>query len=237
MSATGAQDARAYARAAMTLEVQYRSVGSFLVSYSVNLSKGGLFLANAELLPIGAQLRVRFAVPGAPPPGGAIESDAVVAWVRAERTADGLPAGLGLSFDRLDEQIGAQIDAVVRSFSGVSLIVVAQSADGVERLARQLGNTLSCTITRCTTARDALVRLQPQLDLLVLDLDSLAADGVMLVAQVRARMPHLPVLALTRYDEFRRAAASAGAAVLDNPPAQSALRALVIDLVSQPLRR
>lgn len=237
MSATSSRSTREHVRAAVTLEVQYRSVSSFLVSYSANLSQGGLFLATSELHPVGSPLRVRFTIPGSTAPGGTIETDAVVAWVRQAPAADGLPAGMGLAFDRLDEQIGAQIDAAVREFAGVTLMAVAASASAVERLARQLCNTLTCSVLRCTSTSDALDRLGPDIDLVVVDLDSLGGSGLALLGEIAHRVPLQPLLAVGHDESLCHVARASGVPVLDSPPAQRALNLQVIDLVGRPAAR
>ena len=72
------------------MKVTYRSTGSFLVSYSLNLSKGGLFLESDAPLPVGTTLTLKLQIPGA-------QEEAVVtgrvAWVRDE-SLSGKPTGM-----------------------------------------------------------------------------------------------------------------------------------------------
>ena len=82
-------------RLPISLEVAYRTAGAFLVSYSINLSKGGIFLETATPLSIGEQLTLKFDVPGV----GPLEVVGTVAWVRSG-SHDGLPDGMGIQFDR-----------------------------------------------------------------------------------------------------------------------------------------
>src|SRR5256885_2182667 len=89
-------------RLPIKLEVEYRTAGAFLVSYSVNLSKGGIFIETASPLPVGAQLSLMFEVPGA----GNLEVSGSVAWVRQGTETTGLPDGMGIQFDNLDERYG-----------------------------------------------------------------------------------------------------------------------------------
>src|SRR5512147_1464382 len=92
-------------RLPISLEVAYRTAGAFLVSYSINLSKGGIFLETSQPLPIGEHVSLGFNVPGV----GPLEVDVVVAWVRTG-SPDGLPDGMGIQFDQLDQQYGDVID-------------------------------------------------------------------------------------------------------------------------------
>ena len=55
---------RAHERVRLSLEVAYRSTGSFLISYTVDLSRGGLFVHTADPGPVGSSLELRIAIPG-----------------------------------------------------------------------------------------------------------------------------------------------------------------------------
>ena len=88
-------------RVPIPLEVEYRTAGAFLVSYSVNLSKGGIFIETNTPLEPGSTSARSFDVPGA----GTLEVEGVVAWVRTG-SPDGLPDGMGIQFERLDERYG-----------------------------------------------------------------------------------------------------------------------------------
>src|SRR5438270_7595940 len=109
-------------RLPISLEVAYRTAGAFLVSYSINLSKGGIFLETATPLEIGEHVSLKFDVPGI----GALEVDGTVAWVRTG-SLDGLPDGMGVQFDQLDQQYGETIDELVRDFVGLTVLVIAAS--------------------------------------------------------------------------------------------------------------
>ena len=51
-------------RVPLKLEVEYRTTGAFLVSYSVNLSTGGIFIETNQPQPIGEQMMLKLVVPG-----------------------------------------------------------------------------------------------------------------------------------------------------------------------------
>ncbi|UCD85957.1 MAG: TIGR02266 family protein [Deltaproteobacteria bacterium] len=51
-------------RAPVTVAVKYKGVKDFLVEYSRNISKGGIFLNTSNLLPYGTEVRLLFTLPG-----------------------------------------------------------------------------------------------------------------------------------------------------------------------------
>ena len=228
---------RRFARAPVSLEVQYRTKGSFLVSYSLNLSKGGLFLETDDLLPVGTTLTVRFSIPGSAAP---IETLARVMWVRRSSSDEGLPPGLGLQFDNLEGHIGETIDEMARDFSGVTLLALADDPSALSRLTRYLKSTLTCeVIQESATSLSATGFTDVTADLTLLDLDS-AGDGGLLLIQMAAResKPPLPVVALTADPLVKALAIKEGAAtVLDNPPAYEELRRCVLEVLGRPHRR
>ena len=118
-------------RLPISLEVQYRTAGAFLVSYSVNLSKGGLFLETNTPLEPGEHVSLSFDVPGV----GPLEAEGVVAWVRTG-SPDGLPDGMGIQFDALDARYGEIIDELVRDFVGLTVLVIAASPDRLALIGR-----------------------------------------------------------------------------------------------------
>ncbi len=227
------EEARRFRRAPVTLEIQYRTAGSFLVSYSQNLSKGGLFLETSEQLPAGEGLIVRFKIPTREEP---IEVNAQVMWARPTASAEGGPAGLGLAFDQLELVIGQQIDEVVRGFDGVQLVAVAGDEQAVERLARHLCNILSCTVVRATNADEAIAAFSPRTDLVLLDLDSFGA-GLPVIAAARSCDPAIPLVAAVRSDAAQTEAVAVGAAaVLHHPLRHKDLRQTVLELLAKPAK-
>ncbi len=54
---------RKHPRADATIEVRYKSIKDFLIEYSRNISKGGIFLAAPEPLPEGSKVRLLFYLP------------------------------------------------------------------------------------------------------------------------------------------------------------------------------
>ena len=228
-------DTRKFHRVPVTLEVQYRTQGSFLVSYSLNLSKGGLFLETSDLLPVGTQLTIRFTIPGADNP---IETRARVMWVRRKTSDEGLPPGLGLQFDNLEGQVGQFIDDMVQRFAGVTLLALADDAPALDRITRYLQSILTCDVKQASSAQVLATGFSRQIDLALVDLDSVGERGLMVVQQaVSAEPPSIPVVALTGKAVLKAMALKEGAAaVLPNPPSYEQLRASVLDVLGKPHR-
>ena len=229
------ENQRRHERASINLEVQYRTTGSFLVSYSVNLSKGGLFLETSNLLPVGSRLSVRFVIPGAEL---AVETQAQVMWVRPSVTDEGLPIGMGVRFEHLEDRMGAIIDQIVQGFQGMRLLVVAGDQTSQERLARNLRSILTAEVTQATAAAMLIEGFGDKSDLVLVDLDSSGSDGLALIQKAHeVEGPPVPVVATSRSPELRASAIDAGAeAVLENPPPYDLLRQYVLDVLGKPYR-
>ncbi|MCK5798076.1 MAG: TIGR02266 family protein [Deltaproteobacteria bacterium] len=228
---TEGDNARRFRRADVVMEVHYRSAGSFLVSYSLNLSKGGLFLETDDLLPIGTRLSVSFTIPGA---AQAVEGQAEVIWLR-ENPSDEGPRGLGLQFDALEKNIGKQIDAMISGFGGVHLMAVAGDAPTITRLSQYLHSVISCDVPEQTPREISEVGFPEVPDLLLLDLDSAGEEGLRTIAVALQWQPAVPVVAISRVEALRVQAQDQGAAVvLDNPPPFKQLRRRILEVLARP---
>jgi uncharacterized protein (TIGR02266 family) len=221
-------------RLPIKLEVEYRTAGAFLVSYSVNLSKGGIFVETASPLPVGSQLDLAFEVPGA----GSLDVTGVVAWVR-QGSFDGLPDGMGIQFENLDERYGAMIDGLVRNFTGLTVLVVAASPDRLSLIGRYVRSIISCEILEATDEPVAEVALETGPDLVVVDLDVRGELGlkIILAAKARDAATHhsTPVIILAGHPDARAQGKAAGAdEALATPPSYNDLQAAVIRTLSRP---
>ena len=83
-------------------EVSLASDSQFFTGLTGNLSKGGLFVATYQSLPIGSQVTMQIALPD-----GELEATGTVRWIR-EVSSGALP-GVGVAFDLLDESDAARI--------------------------------------------------------------------------------------------------------------------------------
>jgi len=236
MSDINNEPRRRHSRLPVSLEVQYRTQGSFLVSYTFNLSKGGLFLETQDSLPIGTALTVRLIIPGAEKP---IETDARVVWVRETNPSQNLPPGLGLQFDSLESQMGVLIDRLVGSFSGVKILALAGDTASLDRLSRYLKSILNCDVILATASDTVAAGFASKIDLVLVDLDSSGQEGLMTIRMARKMARHtIPVVTLTRSDQIKTRALQEGvAAVLENPPVYEELRLRVLEVLGMPFQK
>jgi uncharacterized protein (TIGR02266 family) len=222
---------RRHDRLPFTMEVSYRTAGAFLVSYSVNLSQGGIFLESTTPLPVGAHVSLRFDVPGA----GALDVEGTVAWVR--EAGGELPSGMGIEFENLDARWGHAIDALVRDFVGLTVVVVAASPDRLALLARYMRSMIACEVIEASSAPVAEVALESGPDLVVVDLDVKPEVGLHTIAATKARSSSkpTPVIALGSRLQAREAGLAEGAdETLATPPSFRELQAAVVRTLSRP---
>jgi uncharacterized protein (TIGR02266 family) len=214
-------------RAPLQLAVSYRTTGAFLVAYSVNLSKGGIFI-EAQPLPVGTMIHLELEVPEA----GKLGVDGQVAWVR-DSPALGLPVGMGIQFQgHLDERHGELIDRLVSSFEGLEILVMA-AADRRAQLVRYVGSILSCETVEAEAYSTAEVVLGENIDLVIVDLESLGDDGRKVVELTRGGQP-TPLIGLTNDPETAAWLLGLGVDdVLRSPPAFPELQLAVIHAVSR----
>jgi uncharacterized protein (TIGR02266 family) len=225
-------------RLPISLEVAYRTAGAFLVSYSINLSKGGIFLEAAQPLEPGEHVTLRFDVPGA----GELEVEGEVAWVR-QGSEDGLPDGMGIEFDALDGRYGDVIDEMVRGFLGLTVLVVAASPDRLALIGRYVRSIIACEIVEATSAPVAEVAMEQMPDLVVVDLDVRPEMGLRCIRSAKSHITErgqgtrstTPVILLSGDARVRQAGKSAGAdEALATPPSYHELQAAVIRTLSRP---
>lgn len=101
----GGKERRAY-RHRLTLHVDMGlySDSHFYAGLSLDVSKGGLFVATYQPLPVGTELRLFFVLPD----GTAIEAPGMVRWTRDD---DGpAPPGMGIAFTKLSDAARRAID-------------------------------------------------------------------------------------------------------------------------------
>ena len=95
-------------RVEMETEVRIRRNGSEARGRSLNLSRGGIFVAADRIIPRETEVEIEFQLPEDSEP---LSSTARVVWGR-ERSAHG-PRGMGLQFLALDRRSTHQIDSFV----------------------------------------------------------------------------------------------------------------------------
>lgn len=92
------------------IRVAYRTVGSFLSDYALNLSRGGVFIHTDNPLPPETMVRLVFSLPGVPV---LFDVSGRVRWTQMRfDDAEELP-GMGIEFVHLDEKVAKWLQAHV----------------------------------------------------------------------------------------------------------------------------
>ena len=223
---------RKFQRAPLVLEVEFRTAGGFLVAYSSNLSKGGIFLEMDPQLPVGTRISLRFHVPGG---GEAIETAGRVAWVRERVNAAGEAVGVGVEFGAMGAEVGDTIDRVVGTFSGIRIATLAELRDRAQT-ARIVKSALSCTQIEIGDPDEARHVFAQQVELLVAVMTGIddEDDEAVQIIRLAAQQP-IPVIALTHNAAARAHAEDAGAdVIIDYPPSLPDLQTSVVRLIGRP---
>jgi uncharacterized protein (TIGR02266 family) len=220
---------REHQRIPYAVQVQFRTASSFLVAYSVNLSRGGLFIETDQLVSPGTEVSLQFAVPGT----GPIMARGRVAWSREQLDSNG-PRGIGVEFDDIGTSIGPVIDRLVSNFSGVNILLL--SADDRKRrtLSRMIRSIISTAeVVGAANATTAENILDSEIDLVIIDLDGPTDEA--LSTLVLARSQGIPTVALGAQSVARDRARDAGAdEVATNPPPSAEFQRILVRALGKP---
>jgi uncharacterized protein (TIGR02266 family) len=208
----GATDERAHPRVEGVFRVRYATLDQLVVAFSADLSKGGMFLASEQFLPVNATLTLTLELPSR---GGELSVKCRVVYARDAATAakSGKQAGMGIQFLDLDEQALTRIGQFIaeqsvaalddpRAARGKPLSVLVVDDDHSSREAaakpfRDRGDSVR-TATDGVDALAACLKEPP--DVILCDVQMPRMDGWQLVRIVRSRsqLAHVPMLFLTR---------------------------------------
>jgi len=225
---------RVFDRIPLSLEVEYRTAGAFLVAYTSNLSKGGLFIETERPVPVGTVLMLSFTIPS----GERLQVRAVVAWLRPQ-PSEGKPAGMGVEFEGLDAHHGEIIDRIAGAFRGLSIMIVCPSPQARAVLARAVRSILSSAeVLEVDSADAAEAGFARDPDLVIVDLDEREAGEALYALRLAKRSPRqLPVIAASRDEESRQRARDLGAdKVVPTPLVVPDLQACILRALGRPLR-
>ena len=226
---------RVHDRIPLSLEVEYRTAGAFLVAYTSNLSTGGLFIETETPLLVGTELMLRFTIPGA----GPIEVRGSVAWERPEQM-EGKPPGMGVEFEHLDARHGQVIDQIVGGFQGLEILVVAPGFQARAQLIRAVRSILSTAeVVEASNSDGAETALRDDPDLAIVDLDvSDASEGLYVVRRAKtASNRQVPVIVIARDESIGHRAKELGAdETLPAPLALADLQASILRALGRPWR-
>ena len=105
-----APERRRSKRAEFIVRVGYATVDEFFSDFSRDINEGGLFIETDFPCPLGTEVSLSFQLPGT---DETIETRGRVVR-EASETLD-QPAGMGIEFEALSDNVRARIDVLVRS--------------------------------------------------------------------------------------------------------------------------
>ena len=215
----------------VTLDLEYSSAGAFLVAYSTDLAKGGMFVETPNPLPVGIGVILRFHVPGA----DLLEIQGQVAWGREEAVGPGMPAGMAIEIVTPPDEYGVMIDRVAFGFSGINILLGTGEPAPRAILTRYLRSILTCEVTDVDFEKSFDV-LPAMIDLAIVDLDSSGVRGDELIQHLRTRVGSaLPVVVLAQLERDRVRAQELGANdAVSNPPLFAELSATIVRCIGRP---
>jgi uncharacterized protein (TIGR02266 family) len=223
---------REYDRIPYSVQVEFRTASSFLVAYSVNLSRGGLFVETDADVPTGVLLALELVVPGA----GALNLVGIVAWRRGYDSPDG-PPGIGIEFQDVAPQLGSAIDRLVSSFHGVQILLLSGDRQDRTTLARSIKSIISTAeILQAADANVAATLLTSEIDLAVVDVDFDPEGAVHTLRAAKLLSPKVPTVAIAASAKLREYARAAGAdEIAANPPPFGELQVVLVRALSKPV--
>jgi uncharacterized protein (TIGR02266 family) len=216
-----------------SVHVEFRTASSFLVAYSINLSRGGLFLETDEDVPTGATVTLDLTVPTV----GTTSLNGVVAWRRPPGDPSIGPAGLGVEFADIAPALGSLIDRLVSSFRGVQVLLLSGDRQDRTTLARNIKSIFSTAeITQAADASVAASVLTHEIDVAIVDIDFDLEGGLAILRAAHAQTPRVPTIAITANTGYREQAVLAGAdELLGNPPPFSDLQVVLVRALGKPV--
>jgi uncharacterized protein (TIGR02266 family) len=192
--------------------VRYATLDQLVVAYSADLSKGGMFLASDQFLPVNETLSLTLELPSR---GGEVSVKCRVVYARDAATAakTGKPSGMGIQFLDLDEQALTRIGQFIAEQSmaalddpragrdkPLSVLVVDDDHSSREAAAKPFRDR-GDTVRSASDGVDALAAcLKDPPDVILSDVQMPRMDGWQLVRIVRSRpqLSQVPMLFLTR---------------------------------------
>jgi uncharacterized protein (TIGR02266 family) len=222
---------RIHKRVPFSATVEFRTPSSFLVAYSVNMSRGGMFLETEQMAEPGAPVSVQLTAPGL----GPIALAGAVSWRRPAGHPDG-PPGLGISFRDVGDALGRIIDELIARYEGIRVLVLSGRHDDREALKRMVRSILSTAEVLSAGEPDiARTLLAEDVDVAVIDVDTNTEEAVGLIEAARRKRPPIPTIALCGGDVSLIRARDGGAdEIASNPPPFGELQTLLVRAIGRP---
>jgi uncharacterized protein (TIGR02266 family) len=218
-------------REPLTLKVEYADADDLASDYTVNLSKGGIFVLTEREFEIGDQVKLVISFPGLIRP---VPLAGVVKWLRGKDEGE---SGIGVEFaTQADlERINALMQSITRHEPGIvarvlDVLVVEDNPhvaqlirDGLTGGARrELGDRVTFRFHNATNGKEALAILRTaKLDLVIIDIYLPVLDGAQVIKQARSdgTLRATPIIAMSAGGKAARESALAAGAdfFLDKP--------------------
>ena len=223
---------REHVRVPLTVAVEFRTASSFLIAYSVNVSRGGLFVETGADVALGSEVTIELNVPTA----GPLRLHGVVAWRRGDDSPDGR-TGVGVEFRDVDASLGAAIDAMIATYHGMSVVVMTGDSSHRSSLARLVRSVMStANVVSAADLSNATTVLTRDVDVALVDLDDNTEAGFATLRAAATVIPAIPTIAMSNMASRRDEARTAGASeVSANPPTLDDLRLVLLRAAGRPL--
>jgi len=222
---------RVHDRVPACMRVQFRNASSFLVAYTVNLSRGGVFLETEEALAVGSEIALQIEVPQA----GPVTLNGHVTWRREQADVDG-PIGIGIEFDHMIDALGELIDQLVAQFGGITVLLVCKNSRDRVTISRQLRSIIATAeVVGASDAKMAESLLDDEIDLILLDGDTESASMLQVLQAAHSLFNPVPTIVMSGEEEVRsRARVSGASEVIANPPPFGELHSAVMRALGKP---
>jgi uncharacterized protein (TIGR02266 family) len=222
---------RLHGRVPVRVRVQFRSASSLLIAYSLNMSRGGMFIETAAPPEVGTTLELVVETAQT----GPVTLQGRVTWRRPPEDRSG-PPGIGIEFDAMSDPLGATIDQLVAAFTGVNILLFCRDARERETLKRMLLSVVTAAEVVCAEAAPLCQKLcDESIDLLVVEVDEDVEGALAVAGHARGLDSAIPVVALTADDAVAERLRAAGVSErVGNPPPLADLAHAVIRALGRP---
>jgi type IV pilus assembly protein PilZ len=224
---------REHQRMPFAVPVEFRTASSFLVAYSLNLSRGGLFLETDRPLEPGSPITVQLLVPS----HGTVALAGRVSWRRDVADSAG-PPGVGVEFNGVGDDLGVLIDRLVRTYEGLDVLLLCKDKRDRTALTRLVRSIISTAeVVGAADAHLAETLLTDDVDLLIVDVDADPEGAMVTLKKCKDSGLKVPMVALTANKRWHERARLAGAnEVGSNPPPFKELQRLLVRAIGRPVK-
>jgi len=205
------KERRDRSRVAAKFRVKFRSLDDLVVTYTHDISQGGLYLATGQFLPAGSVVQLKVELPDGQEPASIIARVAY-ALDAEEAKKRGRSAGMGMEFlDTQGNEVASRITTYLAQTFGTresdeeivvepANVLVVDDSDSYRTTASTVMRELGHNVQEAKNGLEALgIALKQPPDLILSDVNMPVMDGWQLLRMVRARptLANVPVIFLT----------------------------------------